>query len=195
MAPLLEIRHLPLSRPVPQDVTLLFTSANGVAAWTDAAGKPHAALCAGAATLRAAETAGHAAKQAGDTAAELADIVIAAPPDGPLWHVAGVHRAADLAGRLAEAGLPSTTVALYDQVTLPLPEPVGAALAAGEIGTVLLMSPRTARAFATATQALDLPPSLRLLCLSQAVAAPVRDLGVRVEVAELPRQEALLDLL
>ncbi len=195
IAPLLRIRRLGRAPTLPNDAALVFTSANGVLAWQQGGGRWHPAFVAGEATARAGRAAGLSPMLLGMTAAEVSARLHDRRPPHPLLHIVGRHRALDLSAALSGVGLRVTTLPLYEQRATTLPATVLRALSAGQIGAVLLMSPRTAKIFAACVAGIALPPPLRLLCLSAAVAAPVRDLGVAIEVAHMPRQEALLSLL
>ena len=192
-APLFEIRIF--DQPLDLgDETLLFTSANGVRAFLqNSPRRDLTALCAGVRTTEAAEAAGLTAKCLGDTVDALAFALIAAPPPTPMRHICGRHVTGDLPGRLRAAGLSAEATPLYNQVALPLDPAIRSNLTEGRFDTVILMSPRTARLFAEAVG--PLPQTLRLLCLSEAVAQPVRALGADVSVAAEPRQPSLLAIL
>jgi uroporphyrinogen-III synthase len=105
---------------------VLFTSANGVRAWTRV-GAPHEseAFCVGDATAQAAREAGFpTVHSAGGDVAALAELVRAklSPADGALLHAAGSALAGDLAGDLGKDGYEVRRVQLYRQdvaTTLP----------------------------------------------------------------------------
>ena len=119
---------------------------------------------------------------------------------GALLHGAGAVVAGDLAGDLAAYGFEVRRTVLYRaEPAAALSPALCLDLAAGSIEAVLLYSPRTARTFVRLVRESGLQLSttrLAALCLSDAVAAEVRELRLaRVLVAESPTQSALLELL
>jgi len=198
LAPLIEIRF----RAGPVDVggtdTLIFTSANGVAAYVAAGGAPGLpAVCVGEGTARAARAEGLTAKVAGPDAAALIAALSTGRADGRRYlHVRGAHAAADVAGALRAAGHPASEVVLYDQVALALPDDVAAAASGGGIAGVTLFSPRSARLLADALSGPVLPPDCVRFCLSPAVARAAGALGPgRIEIAVDPSADSMLALL
>ena len=120
------------------------------------------------------------------------------PADGALLHVSGSAVAGDLAGRLGCAGFEVRRAVLYEaRPATALSDTAMAAIAQGDIDSVLLFSPRTAaslvRLSRQASLALD---GLRALCLSPAVAdqAEATPWG-EIAVAARPDQDALLALI
>lgn len=196
LAPLLEIRHRPLRLEPPPDVTLVFTSVHGVQGYLAATPvRDRPALCVGMATAAAARAGGLSVTVGDGDSDSLAARILAAPPKGPIWHLAGRHRAGDLDGALRDAGHVVEVIELYDQVARPLPGVVRAALGTGAIAGVVLMSPRTSTLFAAELEDVAVASGCRAFCLSKAVAAPVAHLDLDLRIAELPTQEALLALL
>lgn len=78
------------------------------------------ALCLGDATTRAAGLAGWQARQVGQDAETLVTALTALQPAGRILHFSGIHTRGDVADRLQAAGLAVDSVAVYDQVLLPL---------------------------------------------------------------------------
>lgn len=206
--PLLHIRMLDGPAPDLAGVqALAFTSANGVRALVHAAPDAPAAGCpafaVGPATTEAARVAGFAdvISADGDVGA-LAELIAGRldPEAGAVLHVAGSHRAGDLAGRIEAAGFHARRAVLYEaEAAEALSPETRAAIAAGEVGWVLIFSPRTAGLFVTLMQGAGLGALANAICLAALspaaaeAAAPLSWGEVRVAVA--PRQDALLDAL
>lgn len=186
VAPLLKVEPLPFDPAVGDNAAALaFTSANGVRAWTAGGGRTDLpALAVGRGTAEAARGAGFAAVRSADgDGAALAAMISRDPPDGSVLHPAAEEPAMELAAVLGAAGVPAFSVAAYRTAETGAEAPAG-------VGLALLHSPRAARAYAR----LDGPPAA--LCLSEAVAAPLREAGLAVAgVADCPSEEALLKLL
>ncbi len=179
---------------------LLFTSVNGVQAFVELGGITSKCYCVGERTTRAAQATGMAAISANGAAAELVAQVAKElnPNDGPLLHVRGEHTAGDIAANLSALGFTVEQAVLYRQETCDLSGTAQQALARGEVQGLPLYSPLTARNFA---QVLAKNPNwptqnLTALCISQNVAAEVKDLELgRVEVATKPNGPAMLALI
>ncbi len=205
LAPLLDIRF----RDGPEiDLggvqAILATSANGIRALAPRTTRRDVPVFAvGPQTADAARAAGFTGvKSADGDAVALAASAIswATPQAGALYHPAGAQTKGALAERLTAAGFIVRSETLYDAVPrAQLPPEVIAALKAGEIGAVLLYSPRSARIFAEAIRAATLEAAcshLDALCISEAAAKTLAGLEFRaVRMASQPNQEALLGLL
>jgi len=160
-------------------------------------------LAVGGASAHAARELGFGAvEEAGGDVAALAKAAAARfdRQGGSLLHVAGTVTAGDLTGQLEGAGFAVQRQVLYEaRPAKALSPELRGALAAGEIGGVLLYSPRTARLFTELLAAAGLAArrkQMTALCLSQAVAeAVVPRQWLRVLVAAEPQQPALLSLL
>lgn len=198
-APLLEIIPLNAAVDLTDVHTLVFTSANGVRAFSAATDRRDVpALCVGQTTAEVAEQAGIAVQFAAPDARSLLDVIISRPkPPGQaqFLHVRGVHQSVKLAEELQKAAIPARELVLYDQNEKPLPQHVLLRLHDGEIDTVTLFSQRTARIFVKQSSSIKLPETLRVICLSDAVAVPFRGKQVRVEVAAKPDQSSIIALL
>lgn len=203
--PLLTIHYDGSQRLDLDDVQgVLITSANGARALARVtARRDLAVLAVGAASARAARDRGFVAvEESGGDVAALAKAAAARfdPHGGALLQVAGTVSAGDLAGRLEGLGFSLRRRVLYEaRPVSALSQQLRGAIAAGEIGGVLLYSPRTAGIFAALLAAAGLAAqSERMVafCLSQAVAEGVaRRQWLRVLVAAEPEQQALLSLL
>ncbi|MFC6641682.1 uroporphyrinogen-III synthase [Sulfitobacter profundi] len=97
---------------------VIFTSANGVAHAPKGDGRP--AFCVGPQTTAAAAKAGWQAQMAGLDAQTLIATLSGQPQIGPLLHLAGRHRRADVAAILGASGLTVDVATIYEQNLLPL---------------------------------------------------------------------------
>ena len=167
---------------------LLFTSAQGVAAWVAAGGRTgRPAWCVGPRTAAAARVAGfgpvaHAADVAG-----LARLV---PDDAPpLVHARGRHIAGDLAGALRARGLTVAEAVLYEAVPRPLSGAARTAIRAGPV-VAPVYSPRSARLLGNEWPRAALGHMVAVaLSAAVAEALPVPP----VAVARAPEGEAMLE--
>jgi uroporphyrinogen-III synthase len=191
LAPLLTLSPRAFDTDITGAQALLFTSANGVAAYGGASGaRGITVFTVGDATAHAARKAGFAAVRsaAGDVAA-LATLVTRTldPNAGPLLHVGGAHLAGDLERALQAAGFSYERRVGYETVAVTrLPAAFDAPL-----DLVLFHSPRAAETFI----ALGAPQAAAMTagCISEAVAQAVRQAPwSRVIVAPAPREDALL---
>lgn len=190
--PLLAVAPLDVDLSLDHVSALAFTSANGVEAFARLSDQRHLPVFAvGRATARAAHGAGFPSVSSADGDVEdLARLVVGAAGGPVLW--AGAREpAGDLVGLLRDCGVMARGVAIYETVERA---PAQATLEAAT--TVLLHSPRAARALATILAVRPAPAS-RFLCLSPAIAAPLAGLVEPGSVAIAPRpdESALLDLL
>jgi len=181
---------------------LLITSANGIRAFARAHPERGLPVCAvGDASARAARELGfqHVSSAGGDvkTLAGMVEKNLD-PAGGGLVHVAGSHRAGDLAGMLAAAGFETKRVVLYEAKAAESIGPNAAGvLKGGKLDGVLLFSPRTAALFCRLVADAGLAEACRAItacCLSAAVADEATALPwAGVVVAESPDSQALLD--
>ncbi len=112
----------------------------------------------------------------------------------------GETRAGDLGAALAQIGLRLVAPVVYRMVSEPvLPPAIGDALAAKRLDAALHYSPNASAGFLRLIARAGATPvasDLTHACLSDAVAAPLREAGWRsIAVAERPDEEALLALL
>jgi len=132
--------------------TLIFTSANGVAAYLAAQG-PKTLPCytVGDATAHAAQEAGLRATSAGGDAEALIARIMADNAPGPMLHLRGAHARGDIAERLSAQGCPVSQAIVYHQHAQPLSDQA-ASLLLGDRPVILpLFSPRSATLLANAT--------------------------------------------
>lgn len=188
-----------------QGVTaLLFTSANGVRAFADAAPRRDFTVYAvGPASALAAQAAGFSkVEAAGGDVDLLAGLVRArhSRDAGALLHAAGSARAGDLQAMLQQDGYDVRRVVLYDAETaIRLPPAVAERFAAQGYDGVLFFSPRTAATFVNLAQAAGIAGGATVAtawCLSDNVARAVAPLPWRaVRVAQSPGEAELVALL
>ena len=181
---------------------LLLTSANAVRALREHPQRETlralAVLAVGARTADAARAAGFAdVRSANGDARDLAALARRAfgPDTPPLLHLAGEDHVG-----LRHPGLGVETAVVYRmRPAAALPEPARDALRSGNVDAVLHYSPRTAEAFLACLRAAGISASglkAPQLCLSAAVAAPLREAGAAaVLVAPQPNEDALLGLM
>jgi uroporphyrinogen-III synthase len=178
---------------------LLFTSANGVRAFTAAsARRDFRAFAVGDATAAAAHDSGFAeVTSAGGAVDDLVKLVIGRlkPKAGALFHAAASVTAGDLQGLLEAAGFTVRRAVLYEAAEAErLSDPTRAAIAQREIDAALFFSPRTAAAFVRL--AADLEEGCKhmvAVALSSAVAERLAPLPWRrIAVAAAPNETALL---
>jgi len=171
---------------------IVFTSANGVRPLSAAA---LTAWCVGPSTAEAARKAGFESVIEGDGNAEdLARLILAARPEGPLLHIANEAAAGDLVAALKAGGLDARFTAPYrtDPAAALAPE-AGIALASGTPVIVLLHSAKAATALG------PLRPNLThaaLVAISAAAAAPMKEgAGLGTWIAERPNEDSLMEAL
>ena len=186
---------------------LIATSRNGLRALertgcvAEARGLPLIAV--GPASAEKARALGFATVHEGPgTADGLVDVVRthAAPGNGALLHLAGASLASDLKGALEEAGFDVRQPVLYRATrSAGLSAAAQDALRSGQIGGVVLMSPRTARIYTELVEEAGLTRAVAEaihFCLSPAVAAALEGGGFgEVRVCARPREDDLLALI
>jgi uroporphyrinogen-III synthase len=196
--PLLEVRPLACGEiDLASAVALAFTSANAVAAFAArSSARDRPVFAVGAATAAAARQAGFVDIVCGDgDVADLARLIAAHPlsASGTILHLSAAEAAGDLVGALAAGGVEARRVVLYETIARPEGPAARAALASSDLA--LLHSPRAAGILRERLAGWP-TPRLVVLCLSPAVAAPLRDAGfARLEAASAPTEAALVDLL
>lgn len=193
--PLLAVEVLDVEIDLAHVAALAFTSANGVEAFarlSDQRGLPVFAV--GRATARAALGQGFASVASADGDVEDLCALIAASAAGPVLWAGAREPAGDLVAMLRGCGVMARGVAVYETVDRT---PSAETLARfGAPLTALLHSPRAACVLAEILRGRE-AAALRVLCLSEAVAAPLSSLVQPGSVTFAPRpdESALLDLL
>ena len=191
--PLLEARPIvDVTLDLAGIAALAFTSAQGVRAFAALSDARLPAFAVGDATAEAARAAGFTSVQSADgDVADLATLIAGADP-GPILHAGALRPAGDLVGNLTAQGLSARAVALYD--TVPL-HPVSALSKLPQITVITTHSPRASGLLANLLNA-HTTAHLRILALSEAVAAPLRTLkSAQIVVAPFPNEASLLNLL
>ncbi len=131
--------------------------------------------------------------------ADLVELLAHAPLFGPILYPAARDMSADLSKSLAPFGRMVITAEIYAMnPATELPNGLVERLNAGEIEAALFYSKRTAQTFVRLLER-GLERSARaqlgVLCLSEAVAAPLLDAHfVRVGLADHPSEEAMMGL-
>jgi uroporphyrinogen-III synthase len=159
-------------------------------------------LAVGDATASEARALGFAEVTIGPgTGSKLAELIVNEfePQRGALVHLSGEAVAFDLKAALEAQAFTVRRVVLYRaRPAGAFPDEALSKLKAGQLDGVILMSPRTAAAFARlVAQQEVVTQSKRLVCycLSEAVAEAVAPLGCNIRVAAQPREEDILALL
>ncbi len=205
VAPMLAYEPLVADLPDPSGIAALaITSANALRALdvdTAIGAYRHLPVYAvGDRTADLADALGFAmVTSAGGAIGDLVELLAHARIAGPIFYPAGREHTVDLGRSLQDLGKTVVTVPVYAMNPVArLDEPVVAQLRGGDIVAGLFYSRRTAEAFVAATDGvLDGPTHKRLgvLCMSEAVAAPLVDAHfVRVGLAERPDEDAMMGL-
>jgi uroporphyrinogen-III synthase len=204
LAPLMRVEPVVAALAGNWDAVLM-TSANAARTISgraeDLRGLPVFAV--GDKTAEAARDAGFAQVTSADGAiSDLVDLVVAQLGDAKerLLYLTGEDRAGDLAGDLARHGHVIRTAVVYRVVAADsLPDAVREAIRAGRLDAVLHYSRRSAATLlrlAADAGVLNAALSLAHYCLSEEVAAPLRERGASaVQVAPAPQEAALIGVL
>jgi uroporphyrinogen-III synthase len=204
IAPLLRIETLPVALH-DRYGGVVITSANAAAA---IAGLPaRSALTSlplyavGKRSADAASDAGFSdIHVAGGDASDLVRLIAEHRPDAeaPLLYLAGEDRSADLTGDLAVHGVAVELAVIYRAVPQPFPAELMAAVHGEAVDAVMHFSKRSAAQYVTGARdagIAGLALVVRQLCLSEQVAAPLREAGaVRIDVAKRPDESAMIAL-
>ena len=187
--------------PLAEGAELILTSRNAVRA-LEASGALRGVAgrgtwCVGAATARAAREAG-LAPVAGDppgTADALVAWIASRRPAAPLVHLRGEPARGEVAARLRDAGFDASEAVIYRQEAVA-PGPEMRAALAGEAGRAVIapvFSPRGADLLSRAAGGVGAAGApLRVVALSQTVAAALRLPGAAVEVCARPDADAMI---
>lgn len=174
---------------------LIFTSANGIAAWR-ARNLPTTlpVHVVGPATEIAARAAGFDVRLTCPDAARLIPALerahAAGEIDGPLLHLSGLHTRGDVAGQLTARGLPTARVTVYDQPQMPLSRDARAALDGTNPVLCPLFSPRTAQLLAES----PVKAPLLVAAMSEAVVNALWPLHIEsLKVAARPDSGAMVE--
>lgn len=175
---------------------LIFTSANGVRA-VRGADVPAAltAWCVGPSTAEAAREAGFATIIEGDGNAEdLANLILASHPAGPLLHIANEAAAGELVAALESGGLDARFSAPYrTDAPASLSNEALDALAGPRPVILLLHSAKAAGAVAASRPDLA---NAGLVAISEAALAPLQsEAGLGHWIAARPNEDSLMEAL
>jgi uroporphyrinogen-III synthase len=196
VAPLLEVRAVAGG---PIDLTgvgaIAFTGTNAIGLFAERSeARDLPVFAVGSATANAARAAGFSAVVSADgDVAALARQIAAGGVTGAVLHPGAAEPAGDLARSLSLHGIEARSLVVYETAPAALSPDVRRAFT--EFYAVLVHSPKAARRLADIVR--ETPaPRLSALCLSPAVAAPLRGLALgRLEAAALPNEDALLNLI
>jgi uroporphyrinogen-III synthase len=202
VAPLLDIRPLPVRMPSRRVASIVLACGNAVDALS-ALCRSLPVLAVGAATARRATQAGftNVASADGDAVA-LAALVRArvGPSDGPLLLAAGQGQSLALAANLRASGYRVARRVAYAAVRVPLlPDSAKAALLDQRTRTVLLFSTETARHFLSLVRRaglLDTLANRQAITIGPQAAMALKQVPwARIRVAAKPTQDDMLALL
>ncbi|MEL6519651.1 MAG: uroporphyrinogen-III synthase [Pseudomonadota bacterium] len=190
ISPLLKIETL---SPPPPDgpISVAFTSANAVRAFATLRSPDNeVAYCVGQRTAAEAAKAGYKPISADGAVEDLAHLICRTKPDQSLIYPCGRTRAGDLPQLLADCGIISTVLEVYDQVPQRLSQEALDLLRGPSPVIVPLFSPRTARV--ASAQMMGGTAPIWAIFMSQNVAAAwAGPRPSRSSVASRPDSEAM----
>lgn len=202
VAPLLEIRLIPIRVPAQRLAAVVLASGNAVDALS-ALGRGVPVLTVGMATARRARQAGFTNVISADGDAVALTALVRArikPSDGLLLLAAGQGQSLVLAADLRASGYRVMRRVAYAAVPVPrLPDAAKAALVDHRVRTILLFSAETARHFLRLVRRADLVSALAdreaITIGPQAAMALKQVPWARIRVAAKPTQDDMLALL
>ena len=190
IAPLIRIEWLSPDLSFEDWDALIFTSANGVSAFSALSPERHLPACVvGERTAIAAREAGFDVAEQTDTVDRLKTLLT---PGTRYLYLRGRHVSRDLS---ALPGLDIRDAIIYEAAPVPLNHEVAVDLISGEISGVCLFSPRMARRLAEELGGRQLPAATRVLCLSPRVALAAEGLGGGPLIAAAPHARGLIALI
>ncbi len=191
VSPVTEIVFLDELPDLEDSQSLIFTSQNGVVAFTRLSDRRDIPCYAvGPATSEHAKRAGFQVSQSNGDANMLIDHIVAHPPPGLMMHIRGAHVSMDIAQMLSDEGLRTHASVLYEQEKRALTSDAIAGLRRGTPVILPLYSPRSAKLVFN-----DVRPDAPLLiaAISENVAEIVPEgVAKRVLTATQPNAEAML---
>ena len=194
ISPILKLEFLAGDVPLQGVERLIFTSRNGVAAFTRITERRDIpCYVVGKATLTEAERHGLKATLAGKDGDELCAYLARAPERGPFLHLHGEHVAGDVAGQLRAAGRTVSEQVVYKQMPQTISDVAARHLAGSRPILLPFFSPRSAKLFFR-----DLRAEAPLLCaaMSPNVADEIPPgRATCLEIARNPDLKAMLDSL
>jgi uroporphyrinogen-III synthase len=200
--PLLHYDLLQTSLPDPAGFTaILLTSSNSLRALSDRGAietyRHLKAYAVGDRTADIARSLGFAdVVSARGSLDDLVGLVVAQGAAGPVFYPASRERAGNLGKALARHGIMVITTEIYGMTqATALSPPVRSTIEAGQLNAALFFSRRTAETFAELSADISARDRLSMLCISEAVAAPLlKSHFGRVSLADYPSEEAMLGL-
>lgn len=202
--PVIEIEPMQPTKPVGEFAALVFTSANAVrlTAQSDVL-KAYALLpvfSVGTHTAEVARECGYrdVAAAAGDVNALHTLLAAELPASSRVLHPSGEDRAGDLPALLTHANVSVETIVIYRaRARASLNDATIESVRGRKIDAVLHYSPRSAAIFVQLAEAAGIGADfrqMRHLCLSPAVAEPLKAFGISAEIAAAPEEAALFEL-
>jgi uroporphyrinogen-III synthase len=204
VAPLLDIRPLPIRVPAERIAAILLASGNAVDALSGLClCRSLPVLTVGDATARRAQKAGFTKVASADGDAEALAALVRArlrPSDGPLLLAAGRGQSLALAAELRASGYRVARRVGYAAIPVPrLPDQARAALLGHQTRTVLLFSAETARHFVHLVRQAGLLETLadrEAITIGPLAAMALKQVPwARIRVAAKPTQDDMLALL
>lgn len=191
LSPVLEIGFLSDWTVPPQDVDIIFTSQNGVAAYaTKARGESRRAWCVGSRTALAAEALGFATYSADGDADALVALILQDETHSTFAHIRGVETRGDILARLQASGLDVIDCIAYRQTPVALSQEAQKLASSNQSYLLPVFSPKTARTLVTQLSGAD---HAWVVCLSEAVAEPFRTAGFKhIICAKEPTQAEMV---
>lgn len=192
IAPLFQPRFLAIPQPDPAPSAVIFTSETGVdgAVAAGHTGQGRTAFCVGSRTAQAAKEAGYVAHDAQGDWRDLAALIQAHCPRGPLAFFCAVEAQAHLQSALDSAGYQVQRLEAYAQVPQDFAEDAQAILAQDAPVILPVFSPRSASVLSAHVQQAAAPLWLAAISAASAAAFTAQTHGQIV--ADRPNAAAML---
>jgi len=182
ISPLMQIKPVPAAINLEGVDCVVFSSGHGVE--NAPIGQGRTAYCVGSRTAEFAKAKGWDIALVARDADDLVSLLLASPRKAPLLHLCGMHQRGNIAQRLTDGGLFTTTMVVYDQELLPLTHVARRTLESEQRCFVPLFSPRTAEQFRTE---LRKPQNVICITLSAEIASRLdRSLFEQIVIAAEP---------
>lgn len=192
-----EIQALDVQVDLTGIAALAFTSENGARVFADQSTRRDLpAYCVGDRTAATATELGFAAFSAGGTVDDLADLIVAAKPQGRVLHLQGKHKAGDLVAALTAQGVNAAGFEIYDQRALPVAPALHALLLGQGQVVAPIFSPRNAALFSQAVLGAEMTVQLLPIAISAATRdALAPEIAAICETADHPSGANMLQSL
>lgn len=194
ISPLLEIRDLPFQDDLDDARMLLFSSANGVRAFSrQCQRRDIPCLCVGEKTTGIARKLGFQAQSAGGSAPDLVALAKRQlrTETGAFVHIRGQSTRGNIARTLDKSGMNARDLIVYTQEAMELSDEAKYILTNGQHVLLPLFSPRTAEVFHLQSEAFDLC-GVTAICISDNVRLALpKERFCRVLVAPEPTAAAI----